>query len=349
MLLCATQYGFAPERYRLSASEPRSLVASVFGRCTLALALYHLSVLAHAQVTESDPAFHSSVARPEYTRVHPRVVIDQAHHNYHTMEGRYLPFAELLTSDGYEVLPGNIEFNASEFSSVSVLVIANARGGATPDDAAKPAFSASECDAVEGWVRNGGALLLIADHTPFGSAAHDLALRFGVDMGRGYVFDPQHADGNPTFLVFSADNGLLGNHAVLRGHSESEQVHRIVAFTGQSLSIPTGATALMRLAPSAFEVDSFSEGAAILSSSSNGHDLKTARDLHFRSDVGRAQGVALAFGRGRLVVVGEAALFSAQILRAQGEPDFRFGMNTPGNDDKQFVLNTLHWLSGSLF
>ena len=41
---------------------------------------------------------------------------------------------------------------------------------------------------VERWVRNGGALLLIADHTPFGSAAHDLALRFGVDMGRGYVF-----------------------------------------------------------------------------------------------------------------------------------------------------------------
>ena len=32
----------------------------------------------------------------------------------------------------------------------------------------------------------------------------------------------------------------------------------------------------------------------------------------------------------------------------QDLPDFRFGMNAPGNDDKQFVLNTLHWLSGSL-
>jgi hypothetical protein len=264
------------------------------------------------------------------------------------MEGRYRPFAELLTSDGYEVVPGSTEFDASDFSSVRVLVIANALGGATSREAAKPAFSASECDAVERWVRNGGALLLIADHTPFGSAAHDLALRFGVDMGRGYVFDPQHAAGNPTFLVSSADNGLLGDHAVLRGHSESEQVHRIVAFTGQSLSVPGGATALMRLAPSAFEVDSAAAGWAMLASSSNGPDPKSASDLHFRSDAGRAQGVALVFGRGRLVVVGEAALFSAQVLRAQGQPDFRFGMNAPGNDDKQFVLNTLHWLSGSL-
>jgi hypothetical protein len=161
---------------RMPTAESRRLVARIRGRWTLALALCHLSVLAHAQVTEPDPAFDSSVARPEYTREHPRVAIDQAHHNFHTMEGRYRPFAELLTSDGYEVVPGSTEFDASDFSSVRVLVIANALGGAT-SRAAKPAFSASECDAVERWVRNGGALLLIADHTPFGSAAHDLALR----------------------------------------------------------------------------------------------------------------------------------------------------------------------------
>ncbi len=26
----------------------------------------------------------------------------------------------------------------------------------------------------------------------------------------------------------------------------------------------------------------------------------------------------------------------------------RFGMNVPGNDDRQFALNALHWLSGLL-
>jgi hypothetical protein len=41
-------------------------------------------------------------------------------------------------------------------------------------------------------------------------------------------------------------------------------------------------------------------------------------------------------------------MFSAQRLRSAGQPDLRFGMNAPGNDDKQFVLNALHWLSGAI-
>ena len=73
----------------MPAPESCHLVAKVHGRCTLTLALYALSALAHAQVTEPDSA--------------------------------------------------------------------------TPREVGNPAFSASECDAVERWVRNGGALLLIAD------------------------------------------------------------------------------------------------------------------------------------------------------------------------------------------
>jgi hypothetical protein len=71
---------------------------------------------------------------------------------------------------------------------------------------------------------------------------------------------------------------------------------------------------------------------------------------HVRAVHGRAQGVALAFGRGRVIVMGEAALFSAQILKTgkPGEPDLRFGMNVPGNDDRQFALNALHWLSRAI-
>ena len=40
--------------------------------------------------------------------------------------------------------------------------------------------------------------------------------------------------------------------------------------------------------------------------------------------------MALVFGQGRVIIVGEAALFSAQILRAQkgGEAGLRFGMAT---------------------
>lgn len=66
---------------------------------------------------------------------------------------------------------------------MKILVIVNA--GASPS----PAFTDAECDAVRDWVKAGGALLLIADHAPFGERAEILARRFGVDMGKGYAFD----------------------------------------------------------------------------------------------------------------------------------------------------------------
>ena len=58
------------------------------------------------------------------------------------------------------------------------------------------------------------------------------------------------------------------------------------------------------------------------------------------SAAGRAQAVALPFGKGRVVVFGEAAMLSAQ--------NVNFGMNYPGTDNRQLVLNVVHWLSGLL-
>ncbi len=58
---------------------------------------------------------------------------------------------------------------------------------------------------------------------------------------------------------------------------------------------------------------------------------------------GRAQGLALAHGKGRVVVLGEAAQLSAQVA---GLEPIRFGMNVPGLDNRQMALNIMHWLSG---
>jgi hypothetical protein len=44
-----------------------------------------------------------------------------------------------------------------------------------------------------------------------------------------------------------------------------------------------------------------------------------------------------------VVVLGEAAMITAQIDQRQ----YRFGMNQPGIDNRQFALNVLHWLSGA--
>ena len=58
---------------------------------------------------------------------------------------------------------------------------------------------------------------------------------------------------------------------------------------------------------------------------------------------GTAQGLALSVGKGRAVVLGEAAMLTAQVN--EREP---FGMNTPGNDNRQLALNIMHWLSRRL-
>jgi hypothetical protein len=49
--------------------------------------------------------------------------------------------------------------------------------------------------------------------------------------------------------------------------------------------------------------------------------------------------------QGRVVVLGEAAELSAQIVGLGGE---KFGMNVPGLDNRQMALNIMHWLSGLL-
>ena len=67
---------------------------------------------------------------------------------------------------------------------------------------------------------------------------------------------------------------------------------------------------------------------------------------------GRVQGLAMRYGAGRIVVLGEAGMLSAQRVTfpddPQGRRTMRFGMNVAGIDNRQFVLNLLHWLSGAL-
>ena len=62
-------------------------------------------------------------------------------------------------------------------------------------------------------------------------------------------------------------------------------------------------------------------------------------------DAGRAQGLAVEIGRGRAVILGEAGMLSAQLIREPERADVRFGMNVAGNDNRRFALNLLHWLS----
>lgn len=293
----------------------------------------------------ADSTFDARVAKPAYTAAHPRVLFDEAHHNFHTSTGRYKPFATLIANDGYGMTANQAPFTRSLLDGHDVLVTANAAGEGWDSDSAivHPAFMSDECDAVRGWVRAGGALLLIADHAPFGTSAEALAQRFGVEMSQGYTIDSTHADpeiGNPGCLVYSRENGLLLDHAITRGRDSTERIGRVIAFTGQSLKGPAGSVAFLQLGDQARDLP--------LRTFASARSWTLALS-ETQSAAGRAQGVAFTFGRGRVVVLGEAAMLSAQVaLRPAGGAAFRMGMNRPGIDNRQLALNIMHWLSGAL-
>ena len=206
-----------------------------------------LAVSSYAQQL-IDPDFKSVVERPAYPMNGPTVAIDEAHSNFHTARGQYRPFADVLRSDGYKVLASTGKFMPDTLPGVDVLIIANAYAPSGP------AFTEQECDTVRDWVREGGSLLLIADHTPYGTSAENMGDRFGVTMGKGWVFDRSPlGNGFTSQLVFSRENGLLGVHPLLRGRDASENVTHVRSFSGQSLGVPQGATVLLRLSLTARE------------------------------------------------------------------------------------------------
>ena len=304
------------------------MINKLFRRLVIVIAgLIACAPVAGQQI--ADPGFNVRVDIPSYTKNFPRVLFDEAHNNFHTSTGRYKPFADLIFSDGYQVSVNRKPFSKESLQTHKVLVIANALGAEEMDEegAAQSAFTDGEVKAVHDWVRGGGALLLIADHAPFGGAAEALAKQLGVSMSKGFVRDPEHSDGDaPGRLIFSRENKLLLDHPITNGRSDAERVNRVLTFTGQALKGPEGSAGFMKLGPAAVDVPS--------------------REATNNVPVGgQAQGLAFKFGKGRVVVMGEAAMLSAQLTGPQRSP---MGMNVPGSDNRQLALNIMHWLSGLL-
>ena len=141
-----------------------------------------------------------------------------------------------------------------------------------------------------------------------------------------FAVDQQNFDKeseNPGFIVYTRASGRLADHPITRGRNEAERVNKIIAFTGQSLKGPADSFAFMKLADTA-------------------NDLMPGPNTTPTSAAGRAQGIAMSFGKGRVVVLGEAAMLSAQIA---GPNQMPFGMNRPGLDNRQLAINIVHWLS----
>ena len=284
-----------------------------------------------------DPDFDTRVASPAYPADGPRVLFDEAHHNWHRARKSYRPFVELIESDGYRVERNTEPLTAEKLRPYVVLMIVNAVGTNERND--DPAFAESECDAIRDWVAGGGSLLLVSDHYPTGHAVEPLARRFGVELSKGQVADSVEYDHTfeSTHLVFSHENGGLADHPIVDGRNPSERVARVLTFTGQAVYAEPPAVGFLRLSPTA------------LASSPKPVVEKRGRDVivnvAYENPVpvpGWSQGLALEHGRGRVVILGEAAMLSAQLHRYDGRP---IGMNVAGYDNRQLVLNIMHWLT----
>jgi hypothetical protein len=278
-----------------------------------------------------DTTFTPPIASPAFAPgAGPVVLIDEGHHNFHTLGGRYAPFARLVARDGFVLRPHAGLFTRAALDSARVLVVSNALAERNLEDwklPVSPAFDTSEVRVVLGWVRDGGSLLLVADHLPFGGAAEGLAAAFGVLLSNGFARD---ASGQMTFMLRRSD-GLLRAHPVTDGRGPGERVDSVEVFVGEAFRASVPVDTLLAMG----------RGSILLLPEVAWQFSPLTPQL--RAD-GMLVGAALTHGRGRVVVFGEAAMLTAQLAGPQRMPA---GMNAPeAAHNSRLVLNTVRWLAG---
>jgi hypothetical protein len=281
----------------------------------------------------ADTAFRPPIAKSEYAEGRgPVVLVDEAHFNFHTAGGRYQPFAEFLRRDGYVIKASTEKFSSTALKSGRILVIANALAERNKTDWSLPtpsAFTDDEVKAVQNWVKEGGSLLLIVDHMPFPGAAENLAGAFGIRFSNGYAVIEKATEP----FVFKLADASLKPHPITSGRNATEKIDAVATFTGSAFQIAGNAQPLFVLGASVVSVLTTSSG--------------QFNDQLPRVPVtGWYQGAVLRFGKGRIAVFGEAAMFSAQLAGPNHTP---MGMNAPvASQNPQFLLNVFHWLSGRI-
>lgn len=292
-----------------------------------------LATLARGQQVP-DRNYRPDIGKPNHAADQgPVVCLDEGHHNFHTLDGRFFAFGELLRRDGYRLRASKAVFSADSLGKCRVLVIPNAQP--SDDEWSKypyptpSAFTDAEISAVHRWVLAGGSLLLIADHMPLAGAAQKLAAAFQVEFFDGFAQREDRSDPGRADLFTRAD-GSLRDHAIVRG-SQGQSVTSVRTFTGQAFRAPTAEPLLV-----------FPEGYV---------QLMPLKAWEFTPDTKRLpvagwlQGAVQKVGQGRAAFFGEAAMFSAQLAGGEAQP---MGMNAPdATQNFRFTLNLLHWLTDS--
>jgi hypothetical protein len=279
-----------------------------------------------------DRSFQYQIKNPAYPQGKgPKVLIDEAHNNFHTALGTYRPFSDLLLQDGYVIQRAEQKISEKLLESGKIYVIADAQPPAEVDD--PPTFSKDEILILNDWVKRGGSLFVITDHLPDPGAIKDLALSFGIEVNNGYVlsgFPPGRAEP----ILFTRSDGTLADHFLTSGRSSVEQVNVVATFTG-----------------SAFRCEEEFQPILIFG---KGYRSWMPKEYYKfppgtpNIDVtGWYQGGVKVYGKGRVAFFAEAAMFTAQVF---DNGRIKAGMNYPAvdQDNARLLLNVIHWLSGIL-
>ena len=281
----------------------------------------------------ADTTYNPEIQNPEYESGEgPVVFIDEGHNNFHTKNGRYKAFSNLLERDGYNVKEYTGKFNKKELAKGKIIVISNALNEINVENWFLPnpsAFTKSEIETIRQWVFKGGSLFLIADHMPMAGASKDLAKVFGFEFSNGFVMDTLSR--GPAF--FSINEKTLNESSITKGKDPTESVGQIASFTGQGFRIPDDATPILTFNKN--YVNMLPDTAWVF-------DTNT---IKFSAE-GWSQGAYKKYGKGRIVVFGEAAMFTAQLA---GPQKIKTGMNNEvAPENYQLLLNIIHWLDGKL-
>ncbi len=280
----------------------------------------------------ADPKYTPVIAHPEYAAdAGPVVLVDRVHHTFHAQEEHFALFAGLLRRDGYRVTGLDAPLTADALAPADVLVIVNALASSDPREwtlPTSPAFSSEEIAAVRTWVHEGGSLLLIADHMPAPGAAEGLGRAFGVAFMNGFAI--VEAEWDP--LVFRRADATLRAHPITDGRASRERVESVVTFVSGHAFRALDAHVRPLLVFGRDVVSINPQRAWIF-------DASTPRV----SVEGWLQGAAVEAGAGRVVILGEAAMFAAQLVGPRRIPT---GLNRPGAPENlPLLLNTMRWLS----
>ena len=291
----------------------------------LLLGLFCVSVQAQQRF---DTTFTPHIVEPLFDEsVAPVICIDSGHNNLHTLGGGFSPFARLMKANGFRMrdLSSSVS-NREVLSDCDIYAIINPLHESNLGNWRLPnpsAFTTQEIIEINNWVNDGGRIFLVADHMPFGGAAFELAKSFGFEFSNGFARLKKEGN-HPDY--FSLQNERLQEHQMLAGEIQS-----VTTFTGSAFKNPEKAELIL----------SFKKGDISLEPEIAWQFADTTKTIDLEN---YAQGAVMNYGKGKLAVFGEAAMFTARDITNENGT-FKVGFNSrlaPNN--QQFAVRLMRYL-----